>query len=190
MPTLSDWNNLLEQFIENLIKAFPDEPSIKKYQSSFELLRKSNPRKVLETVMPSLTPYMSHILQKDESFLLDEADNNEFTKQLNFRKYWNPELSDNNKEIIWQYLQGLMLMGTQIMTESSSTEMAPPTIPGLPANLGFDPTKLLSGKSMNQIDSAAKELEKKFEETGEIDQDVISGVLSSVIGDFMKQQKK
>jgi hypothetical protein len=109
--TISSFNDLLQQFLDELEVAFPDDAKIKKYQASFILVRKSSVRKPLTEFMASIGPYASHIMTKNEEFFL--TSDSEFVKNLNIPKLWG-KASDANKDAIWQYLQTLYIIGTTI----------------------------------------------------------------------------
>ena len=109
MSSVGTFNDMLEQFINELEKTFPEEKAFKKYHTSFDIMRAANPRKCVDAFMKGASPYSSHIMQKDDSFF------SEFT-DLPLGNYWNDELSDNTKSAIWQYLQTLNILGMTITT--------------------------------------------------------------------------
>lgn len=112
MTSVSAWNDMMEQFITELEQTFPEEKAIKKYKSSFELLRKSNPRKCIDAYMSGVGKYQEKVMNKDESFFLENDDS--IIKELNLNKHWTDKLSSKTKDAIWQYLQTLFVLGTTI----------------------------------------------------------------------------
>ena len=114
MSTISAFNDMLEQFINELIETFPDEKSFKKYQLTVQMARKANPRSILTTFMESVSPYAQKLMEKNEEFILVDAKNIEFISDLNIASVWTPDLSENTKTAVWQYLQTLYLLGTTI----------------------------------------------------------------------------
>jgi hypothetical protein len=114
MSTISAFIDMLEQFINELIETFPDEKSFKKYQLTVQIARKANPRSVLTTFMESVTPYSQKLMEKDEAFMTEDSVNIEVINDLNIKAIWTPDLSENTKSAIWQYLQTLYLLGTTI----------------------------------------------------------------------------
>jgi len=112
MTSVSAWNDMMEQFITELEQTFPEEKAIKKYKSSFELLRKSNPRKCIDAYMSGVGKYQEKVMNKDESFFLENDDS--IIKELNLKKHWTDTLSSKTKDAIWQYLQTLFVLGTTI----------------------------------------------------------------------------
>ena len=118
MTAVSAFNDMMEQFISDLARTFPEEKGIKKYHASFDLVRKSNPRKCVEKFMEAIGPYISQITAKDDRFLNEKVG---FLTDINLRKHWTPELSQNTKDAIWQYLQTLYMLGTTIISIPADT---------------------------------------------------------------------
>lgn len=111
MSSVSAFNDLMSQFLSELRQTFPEEKSIKKYDASFDILRKSNPRKCVDTFMTAVGPYSQKIQARDESIFDEDL---EFLVTMNIKTHWTPELSSNTKDAIWQYLNTLYMLGTTI----------------------------------------------------------------------------
>jgi len=109
--TITSFNELMQQFLDDLEVAFPTESAIKKYQATFGLLKKTNARKPLTEFMSSITPFASQIMSKDESFFLQS--DVDFVKSLNIKDLWS-QATPENKDAIWQYLQTLYIIGMTI----------------------------------------------------------------------------
>lgn len=114
MSTIGAFNDMMEQFCNELITTFPDVKTFKKYLLTIQMARKANPRSILNTYMESLTPYSQKLMSKDETFITEDSKNIEVINDLNIASIWTPDLSDNTKTAIWQYLQTLYLLGTTI----------------------------------------------------------------------------
>lgn len=110
---------MMAQFLDELVKTFPEETGLKKYQSTFDLMKKANPRKCVEVFMGSARQFQSQIMAKDEKFFLEGSV--DFLDALNIKKWWNDELSDSTKGAIWQYLQTLVILGTTITSIDADT---------------------------------------------------------------------
>lgn len=108
---------MMSTFLGELKKAFPGEKGIIKYETSFDLLRKSNPRKIVETYMVHIGPYSDRISQHDAS-LLDEDIG--FLKDLNMKANWE-SASQATRGAIFQYLQTLYMLGLTITTIPAET---------------------------------------------------------------------
>ena len=161
MASVTAFNDMLSQFLVELHKTFPEEKGIKKMTTSFEMLKQTNPRLIVDGFMKGVTPYADKISSKDESFLLEEIEKIEMLKDLNIKSYWS-RMSDNTKAATWQYLQTLYMLGT--------------TITAIPA------------ETLNLIEGIAKDCADKMQtEGGEIDQDALMKMMGSMLGGMGKK---
>ena len=157
MTSISAWNDMMVQFINELRSTFPEEKSIKKYQTSFDLLKKTNPRKCVEGYMAEVTPVQDKIMSKDESFFLDSNSNtSELIRDLNIAKYWTSDLSQNTKDAIWQYLQTLYILGTTIT--------------------------MIPQETLNSIEKIATDCADNMQNGGQFDPSALTGLFSSLGG--------
>jgi len=117
MASVSAFNEMMGNFIGELRKAFPDEKGIKKFETSFDLLRKSNPRKIVETYMVGMGPYADRVSQQDVT-LLDEDIG--FLKDMNMKANWE-NASQATRGAIFQYLQTLYMIGVTITSIPADT---------------------------------------------------------------------
>jgi hypothetical protein len=161
MASVTAFNDMLSQFLVELHKTFPEEKGIKKMTTSFEMLKQTNPRLIVDGFMKGVTPYADKISSKDESFLLEEIEKIELLKDLNIKSYWS-RMSDNTKAATWQYLQTLYMLGT--------------TITAIPA------------ETLGLIETIAKDCADKMQtEGGEIDQDALMKMMGSMLGGMGKK---
>ena len=161
MASVTAFNDMLTQFLVELHKTFPEEKGIKKMTTSFELLKQTNPRLIVDGFMKGVTPYADKISSKDESFLLEEIETIDFLKDLNIKSYWE-RMSPNTKAATWQYLQTLYMLGT--------------TITAIPA------------ETLSMIEGIAKECADKMgTDGGEIDQDALMKMMGSMLGGMGKK---
>lgn len=119
--TISAFNDMMQQFLDELVLTFPETKSFSKFQSQFKLLRKTSPRTPMNNFMESITPYANSVMQRDEKFFREHADNIPFLKSLDINSIWTDDLSDSTKGAIWQYLQTLYILGTTISTLPAET---------------------------------------------------------------------
>jgi hypothetical protein len=161
MASVTAFNDMLSQFLVELHKTFPDEKGIKKMTTSFEMLKQTNPRLIVDGFMKGVTPYADRISAKDEKFILEEIEKIELLKDLNIKSYWD-RMSANTKAATWQYLQTLYMLGT--------------TITAIPA------------ETLNLIEGIAKDCADKMQtEGGEIDQDALMKMMGSMLGGMAKK---
>lgn len=164
MTTVKAFNDLMEQFIDELVKTFPEEQNlIKGYQESFEMAKMANDRLPLKTFMSEVSPYASQIMARDETFFTDHAEEIEFLKETNMKKYW-PDLSENTKNAIWQYIHTMYMLAT--------------TISALPAD------------TMSMIESLAQQLESKLTADGVDETALMNNMMSLLQGPPPAPKKK
>jgi len=112
---LTAFNNIVIKFNDELIETFPEENEFKVFKNALLLLKKANPRKVVEIFKYYSINFKNKIESKDESFFLEtdpkmlsEMEDNAISNLINKLKlYWNT-LSTINKDKIWQYLNTLL----------------------------------------------------------------------------------
>ena len=161
MASVTAFNDMLSQFLVELHKTFPEEKGIKKMTTSFEMLKQTNPRLIVDGFMKGVTPYADKISAKYESFLLEEIEKIELLKDLNIKSYWS-RMSENTKAATWQYLQTLYMLGT--------------TITAIPA------------ETLSLIETIAKDCADKMEtDGGELDQDALMKMMGSMLGSLPKK---
>ena len=161
MASVTAFNDMLSQFLVELHKTFPDETGIKKMTTSFEMLKQTNPRIIVDGFMKGVAPYANRISAKDEKFILEEIEKIEMLKDLNIKSYW-ARMSPATKAATWQYLQTLYMLGT--------------TITAIPA------------ETLSLIEGIAKDCADKMQtEGGEIDQDALMKMMGSMLGGMGKK---
>ena len=121
MASVTAFTQMMGQFLTELRQTFPEEPKLKTYESNFNMMKKMNPRKIVEIFMDSIRQYQDKIMSQDEDFLVGNSDKIEFLKDLNIGKWWTAELSANTKNAIWQYLKTLVTLGNLIMSIPKDT---------------------------------------------------------------------
>lgn len=146
--TIGSFIAMMEQFIDELALTFPSESKIKVYKNSFDLLKKSNPRKILTVFMDHVGPYSQQIMSKDESVMLD--DTIPLNQELNLKSIWTSTgITPNTKEAIWAHLNTLLMFGTTISNIPSglmqSIEQLAQQYSGQIGENNIDPNLLLSG---------------------------------------------
>jgi hypothetical protein len=152
MATVKSWNDMLDSFLNELEATFPEELSIKKYHATYDLLVQTNPRVVLDQWTATTAPFQQQIMDKDETIFLSD-DGPPFLREINIHKHWTPDLSENTKSAIWQYISTLTILAN--------------TISILPAD------------TMNMIESIAAKCAADMESQG-VDEKQLGGLLSSL----------
>jgi len=109
MANVGAFIQVLDQFLGELIHTFPEQKRLKKYKATFDLLRKANPRKIMEGFIDSVKPFADKIMAMDESFFLENDIG--ILDDLDIKTWWTPQLSASTKQSIWQFLQYLLITG-------------------------------------------------------------------------------
>lgn len=163
--TVNAFNDMMQQFLDELVLTFPAEKKLVKYQNTFVLLRKTNAKKPLTEFMISITPYAKYLMQKDEEFFKTHAAEIKFLDELDIQRLWGADLSDISKNAIWQYLQTLYILGT--------------TISSLPA------------ETLNMIESVAQKCAAQLQENattsdGSIDEAALMSTMNGLMSNLLK----
>jgi hypothetical protein len=118
------FNTKFGEFLRDLSNTFPEDNDFKVFRNGFNLLKLASENQPIQTFKFFAEPYKSKILEKDENFFLQnkfekemltvEAQEN-VTEELieKLKGYW-ATMSDENKEIVWNYLQLLLKLTTML----------------------------------------------------------------------------
>jgi len=125
MSVLSAFNNVLKEFLSDMIRTFPDLQDLKTIQTLCEMLQRINPRMALDNFLSVGGRYHVKILHKQSSFFEDlnnwkndpyfeseflSGQSEVFQKLVVFKDIW-VGLSETNKKRIWKYFRQLLLFG-------------------------------------------------------------------------------
>lgn len=115
--TLGLFNEKLLGFFRDLSETYPEEKEIRMALEAIEGAKKVNPRLILDLFMEYVgKPLHDDILNEDETKVIAFANasiNSQFNEMspalLIFDKHW-PEMSDSNRQAIWNHLKVLVLL--------------------------------------------------------------------------------
>ena len=121
---LTAFTTQLTNFLDELVELCPEEKDFQVFRNAISLLKRTNPRKIIELFDKYTSVYRKAILEKDEQFILNDnydtiiGDINTSSENIwgtvtKLRKYWD-NLSDNNKETIWKYFHVLINLSDMI----------------------------------------------------------------------------
>lgn len=132
VTTLSKFNNTVEQLIDALTERYSYHEYFRKEFSltkeKFLLLRKTNPRKVIEGILTFVYPYKKQIMEDDESFFIqknyEDDTNNEghLVKALRIKDLWETDMDDNTKKNIFNYFKVLIVLAERYVGENMPTK--------------------------------------------------------------------
>ena len=115
------FNQVVDEFFRELIEIFPEENKIKVNYNLFQTMCKTNVRKSCNDFMMGSIPYLEKIAMRDEEFFTG-IDKPSLLSSMNIEKVWTPELSQNTKNAIWNYIKSFFTVGIKII------EMPPETL--------------------------------------------------------------
>ena len=121
------FNDILDQFfmyLENEFAFFRSDIILTK--SSIDLIRKSNPRLVVEQFLEYVTPYSKQIMECDDDFFLNFEQNMSLDKDnllygLKLKTFWmdtsnqNPEKTLRQKATMFYYFQKLLKSASKVV---------------------------------------------------------------------------
>ena len=96
-------------FIEELVKVFPDDSDFPTYKMGLMVLHKTNPMIVIEQIKIHVLPFEETIKARDEKFFLSHgfsdymADDTLGSVILKMKDRWG-SLTTNNKTCVWDYI--------------------------------------------------------------------------------------
>ena len=110
------FNYYFKMFTQNIIDIFPEYSEIlSEYYKNLLENEVSNEDKYVKRFMIKLKEHKKHIYDKDETLFKESIF---ILKNVDFKNIWeNSELSENNKEKIWEYLQTMHVLGETIISD-------------------------------------------------------------------------
>ena len=114
---LRGFNNLLFEFIDDIIRIFPDNPDLKDIKTAFEFFKKANPTSIIKAWQYFVyEPYKDVIQQGDLSFFCDKDYKSDLTYMKNADNIMNAidkirepvkQMNPVNKDTAMTYLKHL-----------------------------------------------------------------------------------
>ena len=108
MACKAAFNDLLSNFFNELSCVFPDDKKLKVCIGLYETFSKQSPDLPLKTWLETLGADGDMIIAKDPA-LFDKHP--VLFGQIDLKSMWNSDISDNNRDNIWQYLATLNVLG-------------------------------------------------------------------------------
>ena len=203
MASVDTFNELLLQFVDELAHTFPENTIVKTYRNTVSMLIKKDPGVCLETFMKNVKPHEDLIRNQDEKIFEELSRSYGILKTLDLESMWKSELSDNSRSAIWQYVQGLYVLGNNVgedeiqASRQTNMDFSPEKINQLFAPQGQDGQENpLSGLLGNLMKPEIKEemtakVEQEFGDgQGGLDENKIMGALGPLMGNLTKMLEK
>ena len=112
MSYLSAFTNQMDAFASELSSMFPEDVDLKTALNMIRMIKKVNPRKLLNIFEKFACGYKDQIMAKDERFLIDhdfkdlasKTGQSDYTYSLviQIKSHWK-DMSNESKEASWQY---------------------------------------------------------------------------------------
>jgi len=112
MASVETFNELLLQFVDELAFTFPENTIVKTYRTTVASLIKKDPGVCLQTFVQNVKPHEDLIRNQDERIFEEFSKNYGILKSLDLETLWKSELSEKSRKAIWQYVQGLYVLGS------------------------------------------------------------------------------
>ena len=154
------FNNSYSSFINDILSTFPEfKEVVTEYYGDFLVSGDSNEDKHVKRFMRKINDYNTQIVQKDESIFSESLF---LIKNVDFKKIWeSEELSESNKETIWEYLQTLFVLGKTIISDSDKIKQMVENFKNLRENTG---TETETSESANSEDTDMAQMLKNLSE--------------------------
>ena len=114
------FNQVVDEFFNELIEIFPEEKKIKVQYTLFQTISKANSKRVCSEFMTKSVPFLEKVAMRDENFFIGE-DKPQLLEALNIKKIWTPELSQVTKNAIWKYIQSFFTIGIKVIEMPQET---------------------------------------------------------------------
>lgn len=199
MASVDTFNELLLQFVDELAHTFPENTIVKTYRNTVGMLIKKDPGVCLETFMKNVKPHEDLIRNQDERIFEELSRSYGILKTLDLESMWKSELSDNSRSAIWQYVQGLYVLGNNVGEEEiqasrqTNMDFSPEKINQMFAPQGPDgqenPLAGLLGNLMKPeiMEEMTSKVEQEFGDgQGGLDENKIMQALGPMMGNLTK----
>jgi hypothetical protein len=199
MASVDTFNELLLQFVDELAHTFPENTIVKTYRNTVSMLIKKDPGVCLETFMKNVKPHEDLIRNQDERIFEELSRSYGILKTLDLESMWKSELSDNSRSAIWQYVQGLYVLGNNVgedeiqASRQTNMDFSPEKINQLFAPQGpngqENPLAGLLGNLMKPevMEEMTAKVEEQFGDgQGGLDETKIMGALGPLMGNLTK----
>ena len=114
----------IDNFISELCTIFPENGEVQLFGQKYNLIRSANSNIVIEYFVKFVYPHKTEIMSSNENFFLNGGgqeelkDNSGLKFRDNIRNLWINKMSDENKEIIWQYFKMFIILSEKYIIEN------------------------------------------------------------------------
>lgn len=116
------FNQKLKEFIQDLIRAYPNDRDFKLWKTSLDMLVNMKPDIPQQLFHQHTEKYFPRIQARDDAFFIhnsefhDTLSQNDITGEIidRIHNYWE-NTADADKEVIWQYLDLLIQLDQRVL---------------------------------------------------------------------------
>ena len=114
---LTAFNNQIDNFLDDLRIVCPNEKEFGMLKNGISIVKKTNPRIILNQFNEIIIPYKEQLLLRNDSFFIVRDFQDDFTtvssdyisKVTNkLKELWKSGLTDDDKLKVWDYFQSLI----------------------------------------------------------------------------------
>ena len=111
---LTAFNNQIDNFLDDLMVVCPNEKEFGMLKNGISIVKKTNPRIILNQFSEIIIPYKEQLLLRNDSFFIVRNFQDDFatvssdyiSKVTNkLKSLWESDLTDDDKGKIWDYFQ-------------------------------------------------------------------------------------
>jgi hypothetical protein len=113
------WNNYLDTFLKALCETFPECVEMMTLRDAVEAMLDEDEYSVMNKFLEEMEPHIDALTERNETAFFGA--NIDFLNQMGVQKYWTPDLEEETKDAIWNYLQQLYVMGKTIQSVPPET---------------------------------------------------------------------
>ena len=127
VSTLTRFNNTVNCLIDSLIERYSYHAYFSKelrlIKDKFNLVRRTNPVKVIEGILVWVYPYKQQIMDEDESFFLgkkyedDTKNEGHLVKSLRIKELWETDMDENTKNTLFNYFKVFIVLSEKYVAE-------------------------------------------------------------------------
>ena len=133
MTTLKAFDDLMNQFISELTRTFPDE----------------SPKTPIDsrTFISQITPWSTQMMARDPAFFCEQ---NEFARAFNLHAIWSrDDCTDGTKKAIWEYISSMYMISTTLnMFPPETLSMIESLAENCAKNMKLDPSGQLDERAL------------------------------------------
>jgi hypothetical protein len=109
-------NALLDQlnaFINELTAMYPEDSDFSLLQTTFRLMRQTNPALIISSLHENVGPYYTRILSKDDTLFNEEFPDADMNILAKLKKYFM-DMDESTKNCVFMYCQNITKLSVAI----------------------------------------------------------------------------